>query len=110
MNAEALEVLRAAREQISDPANWCKGSFAKNYAGKSVQPWDPTACQWCLGGAIGAQDAKTNLMRAQAIWQDLLDLLRTAAGEDGFVSPAYFNDTHTHEEVLALMDRALEVE
>lgn len=47
-----LQLWRAVRERLSDPARWIKGTYARDSEGRSVLPDSPRAVCWCLDGAI----------------------------------------------------------
>jgi hypothetical protein len=40
------------RELLSDESKWCKGPLAVDKEGRQTTPKSPTACKWCLWGAI----------------------------------------------------------
>lgn len=94
-----VEILRAAREKIADPARWRKGWYASDVNGVDCYGHDPEACRWCAIGAIQAVvgDPDTDQAPSRA--------LRSAAG----VGAHYFNDkpSTTHSDVLSLFDRAI---
>lgn len=83
------DVLRAARERISDPERWLQGSMR-----------DGNRC-CALQALIDAQPDSFD--------EDWLPyrLLGAAMGSDGDVGG--FNDLHSHDEVLAAFDRAIEL-
>ncbi len=95
----ALQVLQATRKKISLPGNWCKGTWARNALGNPVDKFSSSAVAWDLMGALLIVSAAPGVMKA-------LSLLRTANG-DRPLGP--FNDRSTHEEVLALLDSAIDL-
>jgi len=101
----AAQVLREARELISDPERWAQGAWAKNAPGHSVQTRAPEAVSWCAAGAIYRCAGNSDLSI------DTRELLYDVIGSN--ISPdsghviAEFNDTHTHAEVLEMFDRAI---
>ena len=99
MTAErsTVEILRAARERISDPEHWCTEVLAKSASGAAVAPFDSSACQWCARGACeaGGEDAR----------HLAVGLLYEAAGPG--VSVTDLNDTEGHEAALNLLDKAI---
>jgi hypothetical protein len=110
-NAErsAVEILRAARERISDPESWTRGCEARTISGEGLNlGFEPGAVRWCMSGAVEAE-----LGRAITCWP-LLEadefgrLLNEGTGQeqDGV---GVWNDNHTHAEVLAAFDRAIEL-
>lgn len=96
-----MDDLVALRALLQD--HWTKGAMGRNAEGVSVASKDPTAVCWCLlGGMVkitggGISDPKRFLALRSA--------LNKASGGVGLGS---FNDTATHEQVLALIDRAIE--
>jgi hypothetical protein len=97
-----LDVLRAAREYISDPARWTQGIIGRSDGSrcavgalKDAAGHGPKSVGWhsppsgCGAAVTGAYAA-----------------LERVAGEP----PPLFNDSHTHAEVLAAFDRAIAVE
>ena len=93
---EVLRDLIAARTLITDPANWCQGNAAQNAKGFPAAPLHDEAVRFCSWGAAARA--------AGAHSGDRFSAVKDALGV-GFIS---FNDSHSHEEVLALFDRAIE--
>jgi hypothetical protein len=102
------EILVAARELISDPDHWAKGYFAFDKYNQRISPENKQAVKWCLVGAIRHSEPEgyaNSIAAAQRIVSDLLADLPDAS------LPGYlglFNDQHSHEEVLAVLDEAIE--
>jgi hypothetical protein len=46
--------VKIAKERIKK--GWMKGGMAEDSFGHTVPPDDPTACRWCLLGALGTRD------------------------------------------------------
>lgn len=82
-----VEILIAAKAKILLPEHWGQG-----------QAYQPSTGQYCALGALWSQ---TYGERAEAI-------LAAALPPFGHKSIAAYNDTHTHEDILALYDRAIE--
>ncbi len=98
-----LEILKAGRALIENPAHWTQRAFAIDCGGVDVGASSPNACSWCSIGALlkaGNHDPLTPGRRhlEQAIEQ----ILGFAMDLDDF------NDTHTHSEVLQVWDKAIE--
>ncbi len=88
------EALKLVRETISDPKNWCQGDAFQDYKGNSVGP--DKAEKYCLLGSMAK-----NLPDKQdynAVWHYLHSVV---------CQLAWFNDTHSHSEVLDLLDKAI---
>jgi hypothetical protein len=93
------EALQKARELISDPKRWTQGAFARDGKGRSASI--ARGVCFCSIGAI-ASVAGTNLVRP------VPDAILKLAGFRSHAEWARFNDSHSHSEVLARFDRALE--
>ena len=91
------EILRAARALIKKPENWTTGWFARDSYGRGVSLHSEGAVCWCASGAletiIGKVDYECGAYGA-------------LENEMGTNIPK-FNDTHTHEEVIAAFDNAI---
>lgn len=102
-----VEVLKKAREIIAKEENWAQHVFAANEKGESVPDYSSDACKFCSLGAIskavGSDDEYhiTNFVT----YTNAKRLLMSAIDEH----IAVFNDTHTHEEVIAAFDKAIEI-
>ena len=91
------EVLEAARALIADPSDWGQGDNRESRPGTM-----------CLVEAVskvfsnGADDPR---------WDAALDALRSEAERQGVRgwrgSASGFNDTHTHDQVMSLLDSAI---
>ena len=52
LEKDDIEVLKAAQDIISDEANWCQKSMARNCLGKSTPVDFCQPCRWCATGAV----------------------------------------------------------
>jgi hypothetical protein len=115
-----VDVLRAARERISNPEKWARGQFA--YRGPTA--WDyttpdsPEACRWCAAGAVLAEydlaDLRGGLDLDHAPAIELLARVLGGPADDpqcAIQCIADFNDAlgHSHADVLSLFDQAIEL-
>lgn len=91
----ALESLRSARARIATPDRWTQSAAARDSGGRGVEATDPSAVCWCLIATL-------QLSR----WLEHENALTAVTIETGGYL-AQFNDTHTHAEVLAALDRAI---
>lgn len=92
---KTLTALRRVRELLADPAHWTKGCDAKDKDGCQVYPTDAKAVQWCLRGAclhVEQTLSRENSVALSAI-ENRLDL-----------AAYFFNDSSSHQDVLALLD------
>jgi hypothetical protein len=71
-------------------------------SGKKTDPDSRGAVRWCSVGAIERSGASENIWCQ--VWA--IDMLTRAMG----TAPDHFNDHHTHAEVLAAFDVAIEAE
>jgi hypothetical protein len=100
-----LEVLRAARELISDPARWAQDYWAETVKGFRTEPTDASAVRWCAAGAVNKVTGGPN--------QAAIEILESVLWDAGYRPPCIatllfdFNDHRTHAEVLTLFDRAI---
>jgi TolB-like protein len=89
------QVLKAARELIAK--YWTQGDFARNAEGLRVDTRSKDATSWCVMGAIHkSAETFTESMEAISFLQEKVtgNVMR-------------FNDSHTHVEVLAALDKAI---
>lgn len=93
------EVLIEARKLLEQPEHWTQGVFARNAKGRPVNMTAPDAVCFCISGAIGRASDKDSQR-----WQAALDFLCEKIRRKNI---ANFNDTHTHVEVLAALDKAI---
>lgn len=97
------EKIIAARKRIENPENWTQRVFARNKDGDPlcIHPMcihDPgkEAFSFCASAALLLE----GVQGASDVFWTLTALLPHQSLSD-------FNDSHTHEEVLALFDRAI---
>lgn len=92
------QLLIEGRALISDPAKWTQHFFAKNTYGFCVDENSEDAVCFCSWGALSHVQGHFVDDDASAF-----SILKQAMGD----TVANFNDTHTHEEVLAAWDKAI---
>lgn len=99
-----VEILRAAREKISDPAHWTTRDYARDHRGLSADLLSNDAFCWCALGALWAASEGAEVF----IESRANKLLLSAAGEirSGF-GIVEVNDTLGHQAVLNMFDRAI---
>lgn len=105
--ANPSQILRKARELISDPERWTKGAFARNAQGASVSYRHDAATCFCSVGAVERAAFKDGVDDNQPISVALRALYRGKLY--AIPSIAAFNDRDdtTHGDVLAMFDRAI---
>jgi hypothetical protein len=109
------QLLTAARGLIDTPAKWTKGTNARNLWGDSVSPYLYEATCFCSLGALSKASQRPPLdsplvskNRQEAVLY-LTKAIHSITGRDEGVSIASFNDSSTHEEVMAAFDNAIEL-
>lgn len=48
---ETADLLDRAADR-TEGGHWCQGTPAHDALGRDVDPLDPSACHWCMGGAM----------------------------------------------------------
>ena len=96
-----LEGLKEVRKLLEVPERWTQGTFARNAKGDSVTLGDKTTACLCVSGACWVVGDPVG-----AYWRLFNSINDVSVKLSGNHAAAY-NDTHTHEEVLALIDRAI---
>jgi hypothetical protein len=97
------EILIAARAKIEAPERWTHGAYARDAAGRKVEPTCPDAVRWCVRGAIDASTEQHSNKRPSSV------LFSQAVAGYGALYIPIWNDApnRTHAEVLAAFDRAI---
>ncbi|HVI40738.1 MAG TPA: hypothetical protein VM577_08760 [Anaerovoracaceae bacterium] len=99
-----LEILKKAKEKISDPANWCREMIAQKADGTAAYNKDPEACKWCAAGAIWSSHEDSGLTRdAFQFMTKMIPELQ----ETKLQSIFEVNDVLGHEAVMNLFDLAI---
>lgn len=113
LSDQVIDLLTAARQRITDPKHWTMLVTARDAAGFRRPPTSPEAVCWCAIGAIVAElyikHPPVNVScfltpKAVRVRNTVVSVLTRSMGDDTIGD---FNDTHTHEEVLAAFDRAI---
>lgn len=98
---KTLTLLKKARKVISKEENWTRGELARNFNGGAAVPNSTDAVCWCSMGAM------RKFVELDFITPALDELI--LAMPIGYrQSVVTFEDSHTHAEVLALFDKAIE--
>jgi hypothetical protein len=92
------KILIEARKVIEDPKNWTQFVGARDINGRAKSANSELACKWCALGAI------EKVCLDYTSWKKTVNHLRKIVGP---FSVAKFNDSHKHEEVLELFDKAI---
>ncbi|MBO9437308.1 hypothetical protein J7354_01410 [Sulfitobacter sp. R18_2] len=106
MSKEIADLLRKAKARIGTPEKWGKGEFFTDHPGSDLRDFDefPSDCPAC---AYGASAWATGSKETTAV-----DLALEAALPEGFGYVNFFNDhpAVTHDDIMALFDRAIAAE
>ncbi len=99
-----VEILKRARGRITAQEDWCKGEFARDKSGKGCSPTGTNAVTWCARGAVDYVTGGGGLSGNYA---------HTALTDASFElferGPAVVNDAGTHEQVMHMYDRAIQL-
>lgn len=94
-----LEILKAARELLSDEKRWTQGAYARNKAKEDVPEFNPDAICFCMLGSI--YRSVGDYSRAQTAAQALRNVLPCPI-------PTFNDDLdRKHSEILAKFDEAI---
>lgn len=98
-----LQTLRDTRAIIADPEHWTQGQYAVDQSGHYAPLHSGAAHAFCLLGAFARAEGRADDSPAS---DNLIELYRRF--RLGRVSsPAIFNDTSTHDQVLAKLDEII---
>jgi hypothetical protein len=98
----SYSTLRNVRELLGDPRKWTRGAIARTADDSETHPRSPNAASWCLIGAAEAC-APDRLSYWAARSALVAEISRRVPG----TGIPRFNDTATHEELLAIIEGAL---
>ncbi|MDB5542846.1 MAG: hypothetical protein JWQ89_4573 [Devosia sp.] len=108
MSESTVTCLRAVRARLATPDKWTKGALARKADGNAVNPHDQDAVCWCLSGAM--------LVEAEELGEGSISgfenvIYRTTHEITGSFDYVLWQDrdNRTHAEVLALIDRAIQL-
>ena len=124
---QALEVVQRAKSLLQK--GWIKGAWARDHNKKHVDPWDESACEFCVEGAfIGAAHFEPNAEEIQTACVTMFQVANPEFAKDptkmtkilaannpgshitsSSVIPTV-NDSHnvTHKQILRMCDNTLE--
>jgi hypothetical protein len=102
MKNEIIELLKQARVKIENSENWIKMHTAENSHGWQVFSKDPSACKFCMIGAIASVSSSN----------ETLDVMIKALQNVTLIPVSMFNDSGltTHKDVLDVFDVAIRME
>lgn len=94
-----LETLKAIRDLITEPDHWIQNSNAHDALGQACDPLSTDASCWCLLGACIRVTSGNDYGSTTRLYDHMRSYMPNGITE--------FNDSHTHAEVLALVDEAI---
>lgn len=95
-----LEVLTEMRKLLT--YHWCQHAIAVDVNDRSIYHNHRDAYRWCLSGA--AMKVMHDMPRNLG-WLLDVEVVAVILGFDGTMEMEFFNDSSTHDEVLALLDK-----
>lgn len=95
-------ILRKAYALIQNEKCWCTEANARDASGRRVKPYDPTAVQWCIEGAVAISCNPAAIL--PPFFMVLLDQI---AVELGYESVGLLNDGSHHQVVLRVLEEAI---
>jgi hypothetical protein len=108
VEVEVLELLEAGRKIISEPRAWTQHAFARNARGHQVPSGFSEATCWCSVGVLNvACNSVISKVRRQGFIFEYMEDARSVLDAFAEGCIAEYNDTHTHEEVMSLWDKAI---
>lgn len=99
-----IEQLKQARDLIAN--GWCRGAYAKDESNKPVPPNDPSACKFCLYGALRKVTGMGNEFYKKPEYEELCEIMRKQLGGALFLD--HFNDSKKNKrDVVRVFDKAI---
>jgi hypothetical protein len=93
-----------AYELLSEPSRWTKGTLARNSEGYATNVNGPTACSFCLVGAI-EHCYPVPIKKLLDIVQQVKDELAIQAPNFEFIGQWNDHPDRTHKEVVDLLKK-----
>lgn len=102
MSKSTVQILKDARELLSDPTHWTKFAFARDSAGFKTKIYDSDAVCWCVMGAIMKESGDyNNTNKALSLLEEVIsDNVAIGVGND--------NEDTTHSDVMETFSIAIE--
>lgn len=101
---DVIKVLKKTKEKIATTDTWVRGWNALNVYGKPVSARDPTACKWCVNGALSTAiyTSINDAYKRNIIYYNIIGLLATL--EEKTHSIIFLNDNYGFEAVHEFLD------
>lgn len=102
MNPKITHILKSARQLIAKPSQWTQGHYAVTARGRPTysKASKAKAVKWCAAGVIYASEPRYE--ESDACFDELNKSLPR-----GYSNIVKFNDSHTHAEVLSVLDKTI---
>lgn len=104
-----VDILKAARERISDPERWTTGAYARGEDGAGACPATDHACKWCAYGALLAELGVNQPGPGTARYDTYLENAAEDISDSWLTSAVEVNDEGSHPDALHLLDRAIQL-
>ncbi len=103
---KVIKLLRKTRALLKNPKRWTQNAYARNKINVPCSSTNETACSFCLLGAMWRTSVeKCDYYAFQNACTELTSTLRT--NDNYYLTLQIYNDTHTHKEILTLLDRTI---
>lgn len=113
---DVTKALQGAKKLIKSPANWCQGHMVRDDKGQRVASiWAQEATKYCGYAALARVCVKPGDDEAHDLHHECLLIMHKALqeieGKDSKeeCSIVVYNDRHTHDDMLSLFDKAIEL-
>jgi len=90
---------------IDTPEKWCKYKYARDSSGIPVSYKSPRACSFCILGAV----RRVRIEEQLDVLRELRKFIPNKQTNRRNLKLNIFNDNATHNEVMALFDRAIKL-
>lgn len=102
---------------IKDPKHWIQGESTRDAAGSPTSPFSEKATCFCITGALEKvvySESNANEVNTVKLYIEIMRSIRNAisvitATSVDQCSVSTYNDSHTHTEVMTLLDKAIEL-
>lgn len=104
---EIVQILRRAKDLISNPRYWTCGEYARDSRRGGVDSGNSAAVSFCSIGALAVASGLSVKETEES--GGAYSYLSAAATEQGFREPHMLNDEGGHTKAMAMFDRAIEL-
>ncbi len=94
------------KDYLTEPEHWCQGTLARDAQGVTVPGDASRATAYCLMGAMNRFASYEENDQGRLSYTESFKRIQSAL-PGRHKNIAEFNDTHTHAEVLALLEKVL---